>query len=245
MCAIVPSMDFVLIVPLTDLSAATVMVPVPDADVVTGGVSCAPVKLIFRSTAKADPVPMMNAAEAISPRMLVRLMKRFIVNSMVCSSNEWIRNCSAPAGQHAIGPHLHHGIRSAYGPGSSRTDITQTSTIQVHGPGGKLPRLPLKGIVPVPAPRRLQQIAPASQPAGPPLTNDVKVLVQQKLRFAHESPTVDREQNPIRRSRCAHAEVCLRVSRALDDDNPADGLAEHPLERQGHRRRQHITAADQ
>src|ERR1700730_3343626 len=82
MCAIVASMDFVLIVPLTDLSAATVMVPVPDADVVTGGVSCAPVKLIFRSTAKADPVPMTNAAEAISPRMLVRLMKRFIVNSM-------------------------------------------------------------------------------------------------------------------------------------------------------------------
>src|SRR5260370_35632614 len=71
-------MDFVLTVPLTDLSAAIVIVPVPDADVITGGVSCAPVKLIFTSTAKADPLPTMNTAEAISPRMLVRLMKRFI-----------------------------------------------------------------------------------------------------------------------------------------------------------------------
>src|ERR1700730_17843939 len=89
MCAIVASMDFVLIVPLTDLSAPTVMVPVPDADVVTGGVSCAPVKLILRSAAKAAPLPMTNTADAISPRMLMRSTKRFILNSMDCRSNEW------------------------------------------------------------------------------------------------------------------------------------------------------------
>src|SRR6266403_1541297 len=81
MCAMVPSMDFVLTVPLTDLSAATVMVPVPEADVVTGGVSCAPVKSTFRSAARADPLPMTNAADAISPRKLVKLMKDFMVNS--------------------------------------------------------------------------------------------------------------------------------------------------------------------
>src|SRR5450631_1641608 len=82
-------MDFVLIVPLTDLSAATVMVPVPDADVVTGGVSCAPVKLTFRSTARADPLPMTIAADATSPQMLLRLMQRFIINSMGLSF-EWM-----------------------------------------------------------------------------------------------------------------------------------------------------------
>jgi hypothetical protein len=42
------------------------MAPVPDAVVVTGGVSSAPVKVSFRSTAKADPTLAASAAEAIN-----------------------------------------------------------------------------------------------------------------------------------------------------------------------------------
>ena len=105
-------------VPLTDLSAVIVTVAVPDADVVTGGVSCAPVNSTFRSTAKADPLPMINAADAISPRMLVTLMKRFMFNSIGHNFEGWggeTHDCSAPAGWHAISPRLHHDIQSAYG----------------------------------------------------------------------------------------------------------------------------------
>src|SRR6266851_416716 len=117
--------------------------------------------------------------------------------------------------------------------------------VPIHSLGRKLPRLPLKGIVPVSASDRLYEITPPSQPTGPPLTNDMKVLVQQKFGVAHEFLTVDREKNPIRAGRRARAEVSPRISRALDDDNPTYGLTEHPLERQCHWRRQHIAAADQ
>ena len=55
-------------VPLTDLSAAIEMVPLPDAAVVTGGVSSAPLKLTFTSTAKADALNAMIAAAATRAR---------------------------------------------------------------------------------------------------------------------------------------------------------------------------------
>jgi hypothetical protein len=61
MCAIVPSMPAVLMVPLTDLSAVIVIVPVPDAEVVTGGISSAPVSLTLTSTAQADVLIARNA----------------------------------------------------------------------------------------------------------------------------------------------------------------------------------------
>src|SRR5450631_983655 len=68
MCATVASMPAVLMVPLTDLSAAIEMVPVPEADVVTGGVSSVPVNFTFTSTANADPLNAMKAAAATSAR---------------------------------------------------------------------------------------------------------------------------------------------------------------------------------
>ncbi len=68
MCAAVPSIPVVLMVPLTDLSAAMEMVPLPDAAVVTGGVSSAPVKFTFTSTANADALNAMMAAAATRAR---------------------------------------------------------------------------------------------------------------------------------------------------------------------------------
>src|SRR5271166_1376614 len=68
MCAIVPSMPVVLIMPLTDLSAAILKVPVPDADVVTGGVSSVPVKCTLTSPASANPLLANSAAAAITAR---------------------------------------------------------------------------------------------------------------------------------------------------------------------------------
>jgi hypothetical protein len=61
---------------------------------------------------------MMNAADAISPRMLVILMKGFMFNSIGRNFEGWggeIGDFSAPAGGHAISPRLHHDIQSAYG----------------------------------------------------------------------------------------------------------------------------------
>src|SRR6202022_2708286 len=72
MCATVPSMPEVLMVPETDLSAAIVMVPVPDADVVTGGVSSAPLNFTFISTAKTDPLIATRTVAAASARTLGR-----------------------------------------------------------------------------------------------------------------------------------------------------------------------------
>jgi hypothetical protein len=62
----------------------------------------------------------------------------------------------------------------------------------------------------------------------------MKVFVQQQIRIAHEFLTVDREQDPIRPSRRAHAPMSARISRALDDDNSADWLAKYSPKRHGH-----------
>ena len=56
-------MPVVLMVPLTVLSLLILMVPVAVADVVTGGVSSAPVKLTLTVFPKAAPLPTVNAAE--------------------------------------------------------------------------------------------------------------------------------------------------------------------------------------
>src|ERR1700682_3848512 len=81
MCATVPSTPAVLMVPLTDLSAAIEIVPVPDADVVTGGVSSAPVNFTFKSTAKTDP---LNASAAVvtSAQILRMLNDLLMINSI-------------------------------------------------------------------------------------------------------------------------------------------------------------------
>src|SRR5882762_5715360 len=52
--------------PLTDLSLATLRVPLADAEVVTGGVSSDPVKLNLTSFAIADSAPSANAIVARS-----------------------------------------------------------------------------------------------------------------------------------------------------------------------------------
>src|SRR5579863_9672950 len=81
MCATVPTMPLVLMVPLTDLSAAMVMVPVPVAVVVTGGVSSAPIKVTFRSTAKDAPQNAMRPAAAASARTRALLNGLLTVDS--------------------------------------------------------------------------------------------------------------------------------------------------------------------
>jgi hypothetical protein len=67
----------------------------------------------------------------------------------------------------------------------------------------------------------------------------MKVLVQQQIRIAYEFLTVDCAQDSIRPSRRAHAPMSARISRALNDDNPTDGLTEHALECHGHWLRQY------
>ncbi len=123
--------------------------------------------------------------------------------------------------------------------------FSQISPVPIPRLYRKLPRVPLKGIVPVPAPHRLRKIAPASQPTGPPLTNDMEVLVQNQFRVAHELRTIDREQNSIGPSRRTHAQVRPCVSRVLYDDNAADWFAKYALERLLHRRRQLIATTEE
>jgi hypothetical protein len=71
-----------LTLPLTDLSAPIEMVPIPEADVVTGGVSSVPVKFTFTSTANADPLNAMKAAAAASARALETGSNLLMMTSM-------------------------------------------------------------------------------------------------------------------------------------------------------------------
>jgi hypothetical protein len=64
------------------LSAAIVMIPLPDADVTTGGVSSAPVKVTFKSTAKLDPLNAMSAAAATKARTRGRAGELLMINSL-------------------------------------------------------------------------------------------------------------------------------------------------------------------
>src|ERR1700674_4779490 len=81
MCAMVASTPVILTLPLTDLSAAMVIVPVPDAAVVTGGVSSAPVNFIFTSAAEADAMLIANTAAASSARIRCVWKNMLIVHS--------------------------------------------------------------------------------------------------------------------------------------------------------------------
>jgi hypothetical protein len=58
----VPAIPWVLIDPLTDLSLFTLIVPVPVAEVVTGGVSSAPLNVTCTSFAPTDADASSNAA---------------------------------------------------------------------------------------------------------------------------------------------------------------------------------------
>src|SRR6266702_8890562 len=72
-----PFIPSVLIDPLTDLSLFTLIVPAPVAEVVTGGVSSAPVNVTFISFAPADTDASSNAAasNAAASRALRREYK--------------------------------------------------------------------------------------------------------------------------------------------------------------------------
>jgi hypothetical protein len=74
-------MPEVLMLPETDLSAATLMVPVPAADVVTGGVSSAPVNFTFISTAKTDPLIATRTVAPTSARTVGRWNDLLMINS--------------------------------------------------------------------------------------------------------------------------------------------------------------------
>src|ERR1700728_1163940 len=105
MCATVPSMPVVLIVPLTDLSAAIVMVPTPEADVVTGGVSSAPVNVTFTSVAQAEPMLNASAAVATSARICRVLENTFMGHSWIRLRGGWVRcvrSCLAQRCYHRV-----------------------------------------------------------------------------------------------------------------------------------------------
>src|SRR5579863_610955 len=104
MCATVPTIPLVLMVPLTDLSAAMVMVPVPVAVVVTGGVSSAPTNVTLRSTANDAPQNAMKPAAATSERtrtLLIGLLTRGLLAAWALGYPAIIGPiylCVAPAG---------------------------------------------------------------------------------------------------------------------------------------------------
>src|SRR5580658_9361306 len=95
MCATVPSIPVVLMVPLTDLSAAMTMVPDPVADEVTGGVSSAPTNFTLTSVAEAEPTMTASAAATISARLRWVLKNAFIVHSCLRSHFEKIHGVCA------------------------------------------------------------------------------------------------------------------------------------------------------
>jgi hypothetical protein len=84
-------MLIVLMVPLTDLSAAIVIVPVAHADVVTGGVSSAPVNFTFTSRAEAVPMLTASAVAATSARTRRASKNIFMIHSWIRSRRERIR----------------------------------------------------------------------------------------------------------------------------------------------------------
>src|SRR5215813_4743918 len=79
MWAAVPLMPVVVILPLIDWSAATVIVPLPVALVVTGGTSWPPLSVTLASTAEATPTPIatrvtITPSIAQSVRLIVWLL---------------------------------------------------------------------------------------------------------------------------------------------------------------------------
>src|SRR5262249_11191742 len=92
MWAAVPLTPVVVILPLIDWSAATVIVPLPVALVVTGGTSWLPLSVTLTSTAEATPT-LIATTVAITPnnaqsvRLIVCLLS--IVAEDTPSSNLW------------------------------------------------------------------------------------------------------------------------------------------------------------
>src|SRR5262245_65623126 len=92
MWAAVPLTPVVVILPLIDWSAATVIVPLPVALVVTGGTSWLPLSVTLTSTAEATPTPIattlvITPINAQSVRLIVCLLS--IAAEDTPSSNLW------------------------------------------------------------------------------------------------------------------------------------------------------------
>src|SRR5579872_3889779 len=68
MCAMVPLMPFVLILPLTEPSAATSITPAPRAMVFTGGTSWLPVNFTCTVAALASPAPAASSTAVATVR---------------------------------------------------------------------------------------------------------------------------------------------------------------------------------
>jgi hypothetical protein len=74
MCAAVASIPETVILPLTDLSGETVMVPFPDADVLTGGTCWSPDRLTFKPCALAAmPIVHPSAIKSVAAAARTKL----------------------------------------------------------------------------------------------------------------------------------------------------------------------------
>src|SRR5260221_8087336 len=78
-CAAVPAMPEVVTLPLTDLSEPTIMVPLPDAEVVTGGTSCAPLNVTFVPDISAAPANAKTAAATIAVDNLPQILATLFI----------------------------------------------------------------------------------------------------------------------------------------------------------------------
>src|SRR4051812_19026619 len=94
MCAATALIPVVVTPPLTDLSSLMVIVPLPEADVVTGGTSCSPVSLTETFSASAVP-DNRNAAAEVARKPASGRMNCLCDVILETSSNEFERCLNA------------------------------------------------------------------------------------------------------------------------------------------------------
>src|SRR6202044_3998238 len=138
MCATVPTIPVVLMVPLTDLSAAMAMVPVPVAVVVTGGVPSAPISFTFRSAANDAPQNAMRPAAATSARTWTLLTGLLTMGSLPNGFGYWGDYKAKPAKER---------LRLFLG-GTARRCPLRLGRLSLRRSLSSLPRLHLRIVVP-------------------------------------------------------------------------------------------------
>src|SRR5262245_39134189 len=183
MCAAVPATPVVVTLPLTDLSAPTVMVPLPVAEVVTGGTSWLPLSTTFTSWLQDIPGhPAMSTATAPmtahKPDLAVRFSRVIDVASVPVGAT-W---CGSPRPRRrrptrpsAPGP-LYRCSRSCTGSGAHRgLPRPSEASEKVHHRGIDLRR-----------PFLLGPVAAAGEHDGPAQGRDESRQIRDELVHAPE-----------------------------------------------------------
>jgi hypothetical protein len=97
----VPAIPEVVTLPLTDLSAPTTMLPLPDAEVVTAGTSCAPLNVTFVPDISAAAANPKTAATTIAADNLPEILATLFI---FCSPLVRNLNCQPMPDPRSLAP---------------------------------------------------------------------------------------------------------------------------------------------